>query len=113
MAASLASRLLLALTLLSAPYPSHAQDMRLDEGPELEPGGLVVPHVGAGLFTEPQLMTTAVDAAFGRFGDTGTPRNGFYAELSNMITGSGWLSIGPGYRHDVLNGKAFVDASAA
>ena len=30
-----------------------------------------------------------------------------------MITGSGWVSVGPGYRRDVLNGKAFVDASAA
>jgi hypothetical protein len=105
---------MVALTLLSTPYLSHAQDTRLDEGPELEPGGsIAVPHVEAGLFTEPRLLTNVIDSAFERFGDTGTPRNGFYAELSNMITGSGWLSIGPGYRHDVLNGTAFVDASAA
>jgi outer membrane protein assembly factor BamA len=30
-----------------------------------------------------------------------------------MITGSGMISAGPGYRHTVLDGKAFVDASAA
>jgi len=108
------SRLLVALTLLWAPYLSHAQDMRFDEGPELEPGGAIAgPHVEAGLFTEPQLLANVIDNAFDRLGHTGTPRNGFYVELSNMITGSGWVSVGPGYRRDVLNGKAFVDASAA
>ena len=108
------SRLLVALTLLWAPYLSHAQDMRLDEGPELEPGGANTgPHVEAGLFTEPQVLANVIDSAFDRLGHTGTPRNGVYVELSNMITGSGWVSVGPGYRRDVLNGKAFVDASAA
>jgi hypothetical protein len=111
---SFMSRLLVALTVLWAPYLSHAQDMRLDEGPELEPGGAIAePHVEAGLFTEPQLLTNVIDNAFERLGHTGTPRNGLYVELSNMITGSGWVSVGPGYRRDVLNGKAFVDASAA
>ena len=112
----LASRLLVVLALLRIPHLSHAQDMRLDEPPELLPGGAsapYLPHVEAGLFTEPRILTSAINAAFDRLGDTGTAANGFYAELSNMITGSGWVSIGPGYRQDVLNGKGFIDASAA
>jgi hypothetical protein len=111
---SFLSRLLVGLTLLWTPYLSHAQDMRLDEGPELEPAGAIpVTRIEAGLFTEPELLTNIVDAAFERFGEAGTPKNGFYFELSNMVTGSGWVSAGPGYRHDVLNGKGFVDVSAA
>lgn len=65
------------------------------------------------MLPEPRIVTNAVSALFERFGDTGTPRDGFYAELSNMITGSGFVSIGPGYRHQVLNDRGFVDVSAA
>jgi len=75
--------------------------------------GAAAARTNSGLLTEPPLLTSAIDAGFVRFGDTGTPSNGFYVELSNMITGSGWVSIGPGYRHEILNGNGFVDGSAA
>jgi len=39
--------------------------------------------------------------------------NGFYPEFSNMITGAGWVSIGPGYRHWLFGDRAIVDASTA
>jgi Omp85 superfamily domain len=106
--------LLMLVMLLAAPGLAFGQDLRIDEGPEQEPGiTSAVPHVNTGLLTEPRLVTSLIDQAFSRLGDTGTPRNGFYAELSNMITGSGWVSLGPGYRRYVLNDRAFIDASAA
>ena len=43
----------------------------------------------------------------------GQLNNGFYPEFSNMITGSGWVSIGPGYRHWLFGDRALVDASTA
>jgi hypothetical protein len=43
----------------------------------------------------------------------GTPKNGFYPELSNMPTGSGWISAGPGYRRSLFGGRALLDGSAA
>jgi hypothetical protein len=67
-----------------------------------------------GLFKEPELLTRGINYALKKF-DSDDQRNksGFYVELSNMITGSGWISAGPGYRRWVMNDKAFYDASAA
>ncbi len=48
-----------------------------------------------------------------RADDDGTPRDGFYPELGGMITGAGWISAGPGYRHRLWSGRAVVDGSAA
>jgi hypothetical protein len=93
----------------------RAQDLRADERPEQDPvtTGAAAARTNSGLLTEPRLLTTAIDSGFLRFGDTGSPSNGFYVELSNMITGSGWVSLGPGYRHEILGGTGFVDTSAA
>ena len=94
----------------------RGQDLRTDEAPEQDPvtpGGAGPARANSGLLTEPPLLSSAIDEAFARFGDTGSPSNGFYLELSNMITGSGWVSIGPGYRQEILNGNGFVDGSAA
>ena len=105
--------LMLALLLLAGPV--RAQDMRIDERPEGGGQSLIgpAPRPNTGIFTEPSLLAGAIDAGFERFGETGTPKNGFYTELSNMITGSGFVSIGPGYRHDVFDNKGFIDVSAA
>ena len=49
-----------------------------------------------------------------KFGErTGEPKSGFYPELSNMVTGSGWISLGPGYRRYFANDNVFFDASGA
>jgi surface antigen Omp85-like protein len=48
-----------------------------------------------------------------RFATTAGDKHGWYLELSNMITGSGWISLGPGYREHVLHDKAFLDVSGA
>ncbi len=95
---------------------AHAQDLRTDEMREEEPqlpSGGAPPLARSGLFSEPKLLADAINEGFVRFGETGTPANGPYLELSNMITGSGWVSIGPGYRRQIFSGSAFVDISAA
>jgi hypothetical protein len=40
-------------------------------------------------------------------------KNGLYPELSNMPTGAGWISAGPGYRHWFFGDRLLVDGSAA
>ncbi|HKB12724.1 MAG TPA: BamA/TamA family outer membrane protein, partial [Vicinamibacterales bacterium] len=65
-----------------------------------------------GLFDEPNPIRHAVNAT-DNFVSDHDPADGVYAELGNMITGSGWISAGPGYRHHILGERAFIDASAA
>src|SRR5262245_30927016 len=67
-----------------------------------------------GLFKEPDFLTDGINYALKKFdADDQRNKSGFYLELSNMITGAGWISAGPGYRYWVLDDKAFYDASAA
>ena len=67
-----------------------------------------------GLFKEPKFLTTGINYAVEKFdADDQRNKNGWYLELSNMITGSGWISAGPGYRRYVWSDKAFWDTSAA
>ena len=66
-----------------------------------------------GYFPEPRPLTRAVERfnkLTGRI-EGRAPTNGFFAELGGMITGSGWLSAGPGYRHSIANGKGRISAS--
>jgi hypothetical protein len=67
-----------------------------------------------GLADEPGFLSSAIDFAnnFGGEG-TGRPKSGFYPEVSNMITGSGWLSIGPGYRQYFADDTMMFETSAA
>jgi len=102
------------LAMLAGAGAAFAQDLRTDDSPEQTPAvSSGVPRVNPGLLMEPQLLTNAIDAAFERFEESVTPGDGLYLELSNMITGSGWVSVGPGYRRQVFNRNAFVDVSAA
>ena len=66
------------------------------------------------LFSEPRFVTKAM-ARVEDFGDKKgeAPREGFYPELGGMITGSGWIAAGPGYRNYLFGGRAVVDGSAA
>ena len=52
-----------------------------------------------GVFTEPRVIGRAIDVATRMIGDGGDGKNGVYIEMSNMPTGSGWISVGPGYRY--------------
>jgi hypothetical protein len=74
----------------------------------------ITPQHPGGFMSEPTFLASAISLAEDRFGDhVGQPKNGFYPELSNMITGSGWIALGPGYRHYFNNDNAFIDTSAA
>jgi Omp85 superfamily domain len=67
-----------------------------------------------GFFTEPAFITSTIDYFSQRFGEgSAQPKNGFYPEFSNMVTGAGWISAGPGYRHYFSNDQILLDTSAA
>lgn len=66
-----------------------------------------------GLFHEPHFVVRAIDFATRTIGDGGGDKNGLFAEFSNMITGAGWLSIGPGYRRWFGGDRVVAEASAA
>src|SRR5581483_4349080 len=69
---------------------------------------------GVWMFAEPGFVSQALDLSKRVFGDgNAPPKTGFYPEFSNMITGSGFISAGPGYRYNFLHNTAFVDVSAA
>ena len=73
-------------------------------------------HVGQraeGFLGEPRIITRGIDFATRVMGDGGDLKNGLYPELSNMPTGAGWISAGPGYRHWLGGDLAMVEASAA
>jgi hypothetical protein len=66
-----------------------------------------------GFISEPQFIANAIDFGARTIGDGSGMKSGFYPEMSNMPTGSGWISGGPGYRRWLFGDRALVDASAA
>ena len=78
------------------------------------PAGSPPPLAPDGFFREPLFLSTGIDFMIDKFGDgTSEPKSGFYPELSNMITGAGWVSVGPGYRQYLNNDHLLLDTSAA
>jgi hypothetical protein len=68
----------------------------------------------AALLPEPGVIANAVDFVTGFKSAEGiTPKDGFYAHTGQMITGAGWISLGPGYRHHLFDDQAVVDVSTA
>jgi surface antigen Omp85-like protein len=65
-------------------------------------------------FTEPELLSRAMQTAtrFMGEGQDGPIKTGFYPRFGDVVTGAGWLSLGPGYRY-AFGDHALVDASAA
>jgi Omp85 superfamily domain len=67
-----------------------------------------------GVLNDPKLLTAALDIARDKLGDgQGEPKNGWYPEVSNMVTGAGWVAAGPGYRRLFSNDRVLFDSSAA
>jgi len=77
---------------------------RQGEAPENRPRGL---------FDEPSFITKGVNLFDRRTNPSRGPKDGFYIELGNMITGAGWISAGPGYRKLLLNENAIASISGA
>src|SRR5688572_21794370 len=76
-----------------------------------------VPHTGdvEGVLAEPGVLSRMVSFGNRLQGSTdgGDVKSGFYPELSNMVTGAGWISGGPGYRYWPFGDRLFIDGSAA
>lgn len=66
----------------------------------------------AGIFHEPRLIAKAARLAEKRTADS-PYKDGFFLESGSMITGAGWISLGPGYRHRVFNNRAVFSTSGA
>jgi hypothetical protein len=80
-----------------------------------ETGGITAPNSAspAGFFPEPGFIARGIDVATRTMGDGGDAKNGFFPEMSNMPTGAGWITLGPGYRRWLLNDAAIAEGSAA
>jgi Omp85 superfamily domain len=91
--------LTIALTFVSSQRSAFAQATTpADPAPQAPPATTTTPQQPAGLMSEPGFLSSAIGLA-NQFSDRDdSQKSGFYPELSNMITGSGWVSVGPGYR---------------
>src|SRR4029453_15269623 len=89
--------LTIVLLFLSSQRSAFAQATApANPAPQAPPA--TTPQQPAGLMSEPGFLSSAIGFA-NQFSDRDdSQKSGFYPELSNMITGSGWLAIGPGYR---------------
>ena len=92
------------------------QAMLADEVPEEQvvfPSAVAMLDEPEGLFAEPRIVGKAIRFATRTIDEGQGSSNGFYPEFSNMATGSGWISVGPGYRQWLFTDRAMVDASTA
>jgi hypothetical protein len=65
-----------------------------------------------GWLREPGVIVRGIDFASRTMGDGSTRKSGFFPEFSNMTTGAGWLSAGPGYRQWLKGDGLIIEASA-
>lgn len=97
--------LTLALGLVATAVAQQGQPTPQDVPP--------VPDLGEpqGLVREPAVVERAAVFA-DRHLSGGGQSNGFYVSTKSPIQGSGWISIGPGYRHWYKDDRVFIDGSA-
>ena len=88
------------LFVFAVTAPCAAQDAAFDNGQ-------------TGFAPEPAAIAKLINWSDREVNQAGGPKDGFFPELGNMITGSGWISAGPGYRHHLLGDRALLTASAA
>jgi hypothetical protein len=67
----------------------------------------------AGIIPEPAILTRFINASDSVIVDREERNDGPYAQIGQIATGAGWLSVGPGYHHQLLSGRAVFDISAA
>src|SRR5215471_10568910 len=82
-----------------------------DAAAELPKGWIVA--APPGIFQEPAALKKLMNASDGIAAPDRVRGDGFYTELGNMVTGSGWISAGPGYRQHLFDGRVAVSGSAA
>ena len=95
--------------------PAQTQSPIPRGAPPVPSPGTSAPPLGPdGFLREPLFLSTGIDFLVDKFGDgTSEPKSGFYPELENMMTGAGWVSVGPGYRQYLNNDHLLLDTSAA
>jgi hypothetical protein len=72
------------------------------------------PTLPKGYFKESTMFAKVVDNIGDRLTPgPGMPKDGFYPEFGYMITGSGWISLGPGYHHKFAESRGLFETSAA
>jgi surface antigen Omp85-like protein len=100
--------LLVMLAIGGSAASSAAQPSPATTSPSQETG------LPPGLVPEPHPMTRAIELASRWLGggDT-TPKDGFYPDMGEIVTGAGWISGGPGYRQHFLDRHLLIDGSAA
>jgi hypothetical protein len=108
---------MLAIALLAGLLHGSAQ-AQTQAAPTREAGAAAASAATEGFFAEPHFIDHTLGLVEQRFrqgieNGGGKSKDGFYPELSNLPTGAGWISAGPGYRHRLFGDNAFVDASAA
>ena len=101
-----AAALTFAVAILAMPAVASPQD-----GPPA-PVAQGPPQTG-GWLPEPPAIRRAIDVVSRTVGTGDRSKSGFYPDLSNTVTGAGWISAGPGYRHWFSGDRAFVEGSAA
>ncbi len=91
--------LTIAILFSSSQTSAFAQAAAPVANPAPQAPPATTPRPPAGLWNEPRFLSSAIELA-NQYGeqDISQQKNGFYPELSNMLTGSGWVSVGPGYR---------------
>jgi hypothetical protein len=95
--------LVFALLLVGASVGT-AQTPEPPAGPPLAPGYL---H-------ESSMFAKVIDNIGDRLTPgPGMPKDGFYPEFGYMVTGSGWISLGPGYHHKFADDRGLFETSAA
>jgi len=90
----------LAIAVLLAPLEAVGQSVA-----EPEPHGALLP--------EPAILGKAIAKAEDRMGDDGQPKDGVSISTGHMVTGAGWIALGPAYRRHVLGNRAVFAASTA
>ena len=85
---------------------ARAQDRRATPTPATDTGPTAI-------FAEPREIARTIDFVTRTLGDGSEVKSGFYPELSNMPTGAGWITVGPGYRRWFFGDQLLIDGSAA
>ena len=103
----------------SAPAPPAVSAIDSESAPAAAPANAqpAVNHEAQGpsdgFFPEPRFIRRAINLANRTIGDGSGTKSGLYPEFSNMPTGSGWISAGPGYRQYLFNDSLVIDSSTA
>jgi hypothetical protein len=83
--------------------------------PPSAPGGAAAVQITTrGLFDEPAPLRKGIEFSTKFLGGDeaagAKPKNGFYPEMGNQVTGAGWISAGVGYRRWLVPERLLLDA---